>query len=169
MKPSEYPHYSHIYKPLSMKIANLVDIYYQVLKIFYYGKTCTQSLAGRVGIAHLFPLDIQEISAAGLQIESYEEVIFKGFYPAQFDTGIPPNLFYPSYIASYVERDVSGLVSANNLNTFKRFLQICATYAGQLLNYTNIASSVGVSVPTIQSWFSVLEQSFIVFSSTTLF
>lgn len=130
---------------------------------FLLRQNITQSLAGRVGIARLFPLDMEELKVVNLLPKSYEEAIFKGFYPAQFDTGIPPRLFYPSYVSSYVERDVSGLISANNLNTFKRFLQICATYAGQLINYSAIAASVGVSVPTIQSWFSVLEQSYLVF------
>lgn len=130
---------------------------------FLLRQNISQSLAGRVGIARLFPLDLSEIHSAELLPASYEEAIFNGFYPAQFDTGVPPRLFYPSYVASYIERDVTGLISANNLNTFRRFLQICAAYAGQLLNYSAIASAVGVSVPTIQSWFSVLEQSYLVF------
>jgi len=136
---------------------------------FLLRKNITQSLAGRVGIAHLFPIDIQEINEANQRPASYEEAIFKGFYPAQFDTNIPPHLFYPSYVSSYIERDVSGLVSPTNLNTFQRFLQICAANAGQLLNYAAIAASVGVSVPTIQSWFSILEQSFLVFRLSPYF
>jgi predicted AAA+ superfamily ATPase len=128
-----------------------------------------KSLAGRVGITRLFPLDISELRQAGITIPTYEESIFKGFYPAQFDTGVPARLFYPSYVASYIERDVSGLISASNLNTFQRFLQICATYAGQLLNYSKIASAVGVSVPTIQNWFSILEQSYLVFRLSPYF
>lgn len=136
---------------------------------FLLRQNITQSLAGRVGITRLFPLDINELLKAGIKPKTHEEALFNGWYPAQFDTGVPPRLFYPSYVASYIERDVSGLISANNLNTFKRFLQICATYAGQLLNYTQIANSVGVSVPTIQSWFSVLEQSYLVFRLSPYF
>ena len=130
---------------------------------FLLRQNITQSLAGRVGIARLFPLDINELRASDLKPQTYEEAIFKGFYPAQFDTGVPPRLFYPSYVSSYIERDVIGLISPNNLNTFRKFLQICATYASQLLNYSQIANSIGVSVPTIQNWFSVLEQSYLIF------
>ena len=130
---------------------------------FLLRQSITQSLAGRVGIARLFPLDLREIAAANVRPKDYETAIYRGFYPAQFDTGVPPRLFYPSYVSSYIERDVSGLISAANLNTFRRFLQLCAAYAGQLLNYSAIARAVGVSVPTIQSWFSVLEQSYLVF------
>lgn len=130
---------------------------------FLLRESITQSLAGRVGIARLMPLDIAELKPGGLLANDYEEAIFKGFYPAQFDSGIPAKLFYPSYVASYVERDVSGLVSASNLGTFQRFLQLCATFAGQLINYSAIAKSIGVSVPTIKSWMSVLEQSYLIF------
>lgn len=136
---------------------------------FLLRKSITQSLAGRVGIAHLFPIDMQEMNAVDQRPATYEEAIFKGFYPAQFDTNIPPRLFYPSYVSSYIERDVSGLVSPANLNTFQQFLQICAANAGQLINYSTIAVSVGVSVPTIQSWFSILEQSFLVFRLSPYF
>lgn len=130
---------------------------------FLLRQNISQSLAGRVGIARLFPLDFQEMAAASLLPKDYETAIYRGFYPAQFDTGVPARLFYPSYVLTYVERDVSGLVSAANLNTFRRFLQLCAAYAGQLLNYSAIAKAVGVSAPTIQSWFSILEQSYLVF------
>jgi len=130
---------------------------------FLLRESITQSLAGRVGIARLMPLDMAELKPGGLLTNDYEEAIFKGFYPAQFDSGIPAKLFYPSYVASYVERDVSGLVSASNLGTFQRFLQLCATFAGQLLNYSALAKSIGVSVPTIKSWISVLEQSYLIF------
>ena len=130
---------------------------------FLLRQNITQSLAGRVGIARLFPLDLREMREADVLPKDYEASIFQGCYPAQFDTGVPPRLFYPSYVSSYIERDVSGLISAANLNTFRQFLQLCAAYAGQLLNYSAIARAVGVSVPTIQSWFSVLEQSYLVF------
>jgi hypothetical protein len=66
-------------------------------------------------------------------------------------------------MATYLERDVSGLISAANLTSFQRFLQLCATYAGQLLNYSAMANTIGVSAPTIQNWISVLEQSYVLF------
>lgn len=130
---------------------------------FLLRQNINQSLAGRVGIAQLFPLDIKELNAAGQTPPDFETAIFRGNYPAQFSTGVPPHLFYPSYIASYVERDVQGLISAGNLRTFQQFLQLCAAYAGQLLNYSSISKTIGVSVNTVKSWFSLLEQSYLVF------
>jgi uncharacterized protein len=130
---------------------------------FLLRQEINQSLAGRAGVIRLFPLDFAELRKVDQLPASYEAAIFQGFYPAHYDTGIPPRLFYPSYVATYLERDVSGLVNAANLSLFQRFLQVCATFAGQLLNYAAIAKVVGVSVPTIQRWVSVLEQSYLVF------
>lgn len=130
---------------------------------FLLRKSIGQSLAGRVGIAKLMPLDQTELKTALLLPNAYQKAIIIGSYPAVHADSIPVKLFYPSYVSSYLERDVSGLISATNLNSFQRFLGVCAGFAGQLLNYSNMATSVGVSVPTIQSWISILEQSYIVF------
>ena len=130
---------------------------------FLLRKNITQSLAGRVGIASLLPLDNQELKDASLLPDSYEEVIFRGCYPGLISKGFSPTTFYKSYVASYVERDVIDLISANNLGSFQRFLRVCATYSGQTVNLAKISNDVGVSAPTIESWIGILEQSYIVF------
>jgi predicted AAA+ superfamily ATPase len=130
---------------------------------FLMRKSITQSLAGRIGIAKLFPLDFQELKHAGHLPEDYLDAIFKGGYPAQFANPMRDKIFYSNYIDSYVQRDVQELIDPGNLSTFQRFLVMAAGSAGQMLNYSNIATVVGVSVPTIKSWFSILEQSYIVF------
>lgn len=126
-------------------------------------KSITQSLAGRVGIARLLPLDMREKKAVGRLRESYLAEILQGSYPGKEIIEEPATLFYSNYLASYVQRDVSGLISPANLSTFQRFLQICAGYAGQLVNYSQISVAIGVSVPTVKSWLSILEQSYLVF------
>lgn len=126
-------------------------------------KSITQSLAGRVGIARLLPLDFSEKRAADLLPKSYAQEILNGSYPGKQVRNEPSRLFYSNYIASYVQRDVSGLVSPANLSTFQRFLHICAGYTGQLVNYSQISLAIGVSVPTIKSWLSILEQSYLIF------
>ena len=130
---------------------------------FLLRKEINQSLAGRVGIVRLFPFDFQELIREDKLADTYETAIFNGFYPAQYDTGVPPRLFYPSYVETYLERDVRGLINTANLSLFQRFLQVCATFAGQLLNYSAMSKNIGVSVPTIQQWVSVLEQSYLIF------
>ena len=126
-------------------------------------KSITQSLAGRVGIARLLPFDHAEKRAVGVLPTDYLTEILNGGYPAKIVQDEPADIFYSNYIASYVQRDVSGLISPANMTTFQRFLSVCAGYAGQLLNYSKMALAVGVSVPTIQSWLSILEQSYLVF------
>lgn len=130
---------------------------------FLLHKRITQSLAGRIGIARLLPLDIGELKAANVLPERYEDLLYRGSYPAQFSTNIPPEIFYPDYVYSYVQRDVAEFIDAANLSVFQRFLRIVAGHAGQLANYSNMATAVGVSVPTIKSWLSILEQSYIIF------
>lgn len=130
---------------------------------FLLRKNITQTLAGRIGIAKLLPLDHRELRDADLLPDAYSEALLMGGYPGRIDRGIGADAFYGSYLASYVERDVIDLVSATNLDVFQRFLRTCAIYSGQTLNLTRMANDIGVSVPTIQSWIGILEQSYVVF------
>ncbi len=131
---------------------------------FLLHKSITQSLAGRVAITKLFPFDLQELKAVNKLPSSPAEAIFNGFYPDHFNTGTPPAFFYPNYIASYLERDVKGLVNTTNLKTFILFMECCAHFAGQLMNYDRLAQMVGVTKKTIVSWLGILEMSFITFT-----
>lgn len=130
---------------------------------FLLRKNITQSLAGRVGIARLFPLDNQELKNAGRLPTEFHEAVFQGGYPGLVASDFRPSIFYSSYLASYVERDVSELITPANLDIFQRFLRICATYAGQTINYTKLSTDTGISIPTAKSWLGILEQSYIIF------
>jgi predicted AAA+ superfamily ATPase len=74
---------------------------------------------------------------------------------------IPPGRLQA--IQTYLERDVRSLSNIGNLETFERFLALCAGRSAQLLNYSGLASDCGVSVDTARRWISVLKTSFIVF------
>jgi uncharacterized protein len=126
---------------------------------FLMNEHITQSLAGRTSICHLFPFDISEIKTG----DDPFEAIFKGFYPRIYDFNIEPNEFYNSYIQTYIERDVRTIRSIENLNTFSRFLGLCAGRTGQILNLTSLANDAGISVNTAKSWLSLLEASFVLF------
>lgn len=130
---------------------------------FLMRKNITQSLAGRVGIAELLPLDQVEMQQSNLLPTTPEEAIFNGSYPEQTVNPVRHRLFYDSYLYSYVQRDVAGLINPGNLLNFQRFMSIAAGYAGQLLNYSNMATALGVSVPTVTNWLSILDQSYITF------
>ncbi len=123
----------------------------------------SQSLAGRASLFNLLPFTISEISS-GFPVENnFIQLAFQGAYPRIYDQQLRPTEWYPSYISSYIERDVRQLENIRDLNRFHAFLQICAGRVGQLFNASSIANEIGVSYKTIQSWISILEASFIIF------
>lgn len=120
----------------------------------------SQTLAGRTAVFHLLPFSLQEL---GQRAETYENMIFTGQYPRIFDRDITPTDFYPSYIQTYVDRDVRLIKNIENTNAFIQFTQLCAGRIGQLLNYAGLAADAGISPNTARSWLSVLESSFILY------
>ena len=67
------------------------------------------------------------------------------------------SLWFRSYIQTYLERDVRAISDIRDLATFRRFLSLVASRCGQMLNKTDLAAPLGVSVPTISQWLSILE------------
>jgi len=123
----------------------------------------TQSLAGRVAIFNLLPLDHEELILADIGSESLDDFAFRGGYPALFERKTPRSMFFPSYIQSYLERDVRQLKNIGDLGLFNRFLELIAGRAAQLLNYSSLSNDLGVAVNTVKSWITVLEASWIIF------
>jgi len=128
---------------------------------FLLNERISQSLAGRVNINHLLPFDITELPA--IKNQDICQTILNGFYPRLYDYQIAANDFYPSYLQTYIERDVRTLKVIDNLNTFTRFLGLCAGRIGQVLNLTSLSNDAGIAVNTAKSWLSLLESSFIVY------
>ena len=122
-----------------------------------------QSLSGRTGILTLLPLSNEELKAEKLVASTIDEQIFNGAYPALFDRNIEPSDYYPSYIMTYLERDVRMMKSIESISKFRKFLKLCAGRIGSLLNKNSLSVECGVSAPTIDSWLSVLEESYVIF------
>lgn len=123
----------------------------------------TQSLAGRVAIFNLLPFSFGEIAGSDYGRGTAYDYIFQGLFPRIYDQNAPPEVFYPSYIQSYVERDVRQVQSVGDLAAFEKFLGLCAGRVGQLFNQSALANETGVSAPTIARWMSVLQTGFIVY------
>jgi predicted AAA+ superfamily ATPase len=123
----------------------------------------TQSLAGRVAVCNLLPLGLSELIEADLLDEDPNRVMFTGGYPVLFDRHIPAPDYFPSYIQTYIERDVRGISNIGNLSTFQRFVKLCAGRVGQLLNLSSLGTELGINYKTVSSWISILEASYIVF------
>jgi uncharacterized protein len=123
----------------------------------------TQSLAGRVAVFTLLPFSTKELENTEYQSTTPFEYITKGFYPRIYDQQTPSDLFYASYLLTYLERDVRTLKNIGDLISFERFVRLCAGHTGQLFNQTSLSNDTDVSSPTIKSWLSVLQTSFVTF------
>lgn len=141
----------------------------------------TQSLAGRIITFQLYPFSCSELYEAspdknidsvfkikpgyirnGREIDIFE-TIFTGMYPRIHDKKLDARKWIENYILTYIERDIRSLVNVDNLKLFENFLKICASMSGQLINYTSISNTVGISQPTVKKWMSLLDTSGILF------
>jgi uncharacterized protein len=108
----------------------------------------TESLAGRAALFNLLPFSQQESSKVSL---------FKGGFPEVLARPSAGPTWFRSYVQTYLERDVRSVTSIRDLSTFRRFLSLTASRCGQILNRTDLAAPLGVSVPTISEWLNILE------------
>ena len=123
----------------------------------------TESLAGRCGIINLQPLSAHELVRSN-QLISIEEYISTGGFPALYaDRDVIRQHWYPSYIATYLERDVRNILSVGSLRDFNRFLRAAAIRTAQTLSLSDLSRDVGVAPNTIKSWISVLQASHIIY------
>jgi predicted AAA+ superfamily ATPase len=121
----------------------------------------SQTLAGRLGVLDLYPLSYREIFSRGIEY-SLNQLIFKGAYPEIYNKSRKPELWYNSYIRTYIERDVRQLKSIENTSLFIKFLKICAGRIGQQLNVTALSNECGIDLKTVNSWLSILEQTYVI-------
>ena len=142
----------------------------------------SDSLAGRIAIIEMTPLSLREIMNDEFKtpflptLEYIQErnisvkkpdniwkIIHRGGYPEIQDQNMDWNMYFSSYIKTYLERDVRELAAVQDLDAFRRFMVACAARTGQMLNYANIAEEVGKDANTIKNWVSILEASGIVY------
>jgi len=108
----------------------------------------TESMAGRAAVLQLRPLSTRESPKVSL---------LHGGYPEAVARPGAARLWFSSYVQTYLERDVRAVTAVKDLATFRRFLALVASRHGQILNKTDLAAPLGVSVPTITQWLGVLE------------
>lgn len=126
---------------------------------FKFIRHVTESLAGRIGLLSLLPFQLSEIPESlkktSIYMGAYPEVVMRKYRSVKS--------WYSSYIDTYVNKDLRYISNIGNLRDFQRFLHLLAINTAQILNFSAYANDLGVSVPTIKSWVSVLEASYIVF------
>lgn len=139
---------------------------------FHLMKKTSESLAGRVGIINLNSLTYSEIvrntkkeifepdnikKASKINVNDIFEIIYKGGMPEIYkNKNISRDLFFQSYIDTYISRDVRELTEIGNLTAFRTFIVSVASRTGEQLNYTKLANDATISVPTAKEWLSIL-------------
>lgn len=129
----------------------------------------TQSLAGRTAFVELLPFSIHELEAygepggAGARPATLDQMMFTGGYPPIYDRGLSPRTWMAPYVTAYVERDVRQFLQVQDLESFQRFVRLCAGRSGQILNLSSLATDTGITHNTAKAWISVLEASYILF------
>lgn len=121
----------------------------------------TQSLAGRTAVLKLLPFTLKETGAFYPDRET-DTILYYGFYPGIFSENRNPTIAYRSYYETYIERDLRQLINLKDLTLFQKFVRLCAGRIGQVFNASNLANETGISVPTVNSWISILKTSYIV-------
>ncbi len=130
---------------------------------FLLHEKISQSLAGRVALLKLLPFSVAEMSGSKYEFNEISDYIFTGFYPRIYDKKIAPNDWYPNYIQTFVERDVRLIKNISDLNTFQKFLKLCAGRTGQVLNLSSLGNDCGITHNTAKSWIAILEASYVIF------
>ena len=145
---------------------------------FHLMQGISESLAGRVGILDLYTFSQREILNAGnnapifqpeepakyaegitpCNIHELYRRIWRGGYPILHkDEGMEPNVYFDSYVRSFLERDVRHLTQVSNLASFMKFLRSAALRTGQQIVYSELARDAEITPNTAKAWLSILE------------
>ena len=124
-------------------------------------KNLSESLAGRAGVFELLPMSIKEVTGK-VDLDNLNQILYNGFYPSICTKKNIAKFFYPSYVRTYLEKDVRDLLQIKDQIRFTKFLKLCAARIGSLFNASELGAEVGVSSKTISHWISVLQASYLI-------
>ena len=124
-------------------------------------KNLSESLAGRAGVFELLPMSIQEVTGK-VDLDNLNQILYNGLYPSICAKKNIAKFFYPSYVRTYLEKDVRDLLQIKDQIRFTKFLKLCAARIGSLFNASELGAEVGVSPKTISHWLSVLQASYLI-------
>jgi predicted AAA+ superfamily ATPase len=153
---------------------------------FHVMKGVSESLAGRVAVVQLLgfsrresagqdsdvgpfiptPTEMQDRGRGveSITLQDLYRLIWRGSYPAiALNRDMDRDLFYSSYVQTYLQRDVRDLARVGDELAFLRFLRIAAARSGQLLNLSEFARDADIAVNTAKNWLSILQASGVVY------
>ncbi len=140
-----------------------------------------ESLAGRVAILNLLGLSRSEIEKESdirqdfitslasnfetkKEINDIFKIILQGDKPELWaNHSIDREIYYQSYVQTYIERDVMSQIKLKDIGLFEKFIRLLVTRTGQLVNFASLAGDLGVSPPTVKLWVTILERTFQIF------
>lgn len=126
---------------------------------FSFLKSASESLAGRIGLLSLLPLQFQEMPP-----KLHQESIYQGSYPELVTRNYhESSLWYSSYVDTYINKDLRTLANIGDIRDFRRFMQLLAARISQTVDLTHLSKELGISVPTVKRWLSILEASYVIF------
>lgn len=149
---------------------------------FQLMQNVSESLAGRIAVLKLQGFSLREIQQINFHmpflptndyivareqqcqaVDDIWHIIHQGYMPRLYEQEMNWEIYYSSYVSTYIERDVRSLMNVTSIADFTRFMVAIAARSGELLNYSNIAQEVGVSLDTIKRWVTILETSGIIY------
>lgn len=129
-------------------------------------KNIQESLAGRVAVLNILGLSRSEKKLEKINRKPFDkpkinqlfQEIFEGSYPI-FQSNLVPDreIYFNSYVQTYLDRDLGDIFGINKMPEFNRFLQACAARTGQILNISDLARDSGISPTTATEWINILE------------
>ncbi|MCC2624587.1 MAG: hypothetical protein K0R14_460 [Burkholderiales bacterium] len=122
----------------------------------------TQSLAGRTSLLTLLPMTISELTNAQFNLD-IDQYMLNGCFPRIYADNLTPIKTYRNYFQTYIERDVRQMINIKDINLFEKFIRICASRIGQVINKDGMANELGMSAATVTQWLSILKASFVIF------
>jgi uncharacterized protein len=119
-------------------------------------------LAGRGFVNTLFPLTFEEIG----ERFDLQNALHWGTLPKLFELENDDEraAYLRSYCLTYIKEEIQGEQVVRKLEPFRGFLEIAAQTSGKIVNFANIAREVGVHIPTVQTYFQILEDTYLGFT-----
>ncbi len=150
---------------------------------FHLMQGVSESLAGRVGIVNLLGFSRRELVGHSQWVEPFlpghrettdegqplglidlYRIIWRGSLPRiALEADLDRDLFYGSYVQTYLQRDVRALASVGDEMAFTKFLRAAAARTGQILNLADMARDVDIAPNTAKNWLSILKASGVVY------
>ena len=120
-----------------------------------------ESLPGRAGVYELLPMTYHETASTMGEL-SLDDFLYSRLYPAICSKKNKAKFFYPSYVKTYLERDVRDLLRIKDQMQFMKFMKLCASRVGSIFNASDIGAQLGIDNKTVSNWLSVLQASYLV-------